>query len=198
MMKTILVFTIAIVGGPMKHALTVAALMAAVILPYSFIVSYAQAGPQYISQKDERVPDHVVYELYFRKLALYEDLAMKKENSRSNGIRLRAFIKNELGIDENEYALMIHISTKALEKAAKLDEQAAAIIQREHSRYPDGKIPSWSEPPAIPNELQALQESRNAIFARGRDDLAKQLAPNVFLEVDSRIKAVVKLNSNIK
>jgi hypothetical protein len=138
-----------------------------------------------------QVPEHVIYEFYFHRIAFWDGLAQKKEKDGLDGSQLRATITNELAISAAQRNILAQIGAQSLAEAASLDVQAAAIIQREHSRYPEGKLKSKDQVPPVPYELTELQALRNSIFLNAKDQLSQQLDAVTFKNIDSRIKAII-------
>jgi len=179
----------------MKGLVSISALLV-VLLPLGASVPALAQTTTNDTQVSMQVPEHVIYEFYFRRIALFEDLAQKKD--KVSGDKLRAIITNELGISEAQRIVLAQIGAQSLAEAAALDAQAAAIIQREHSRYPGGKLSSKDQVPQIPPELTTLQASRNSVFLNAKAQLSKQLDESAFQNIDSRIKAVILPKVSVK
>jgi hypothetical protein len=184
-------------GGDMKGLVSIFGLFVA-LLPFGTSVPALAQTTTNDTQVSMQVPEHVIYEFYFRRIAFYENLAQKKEKDGLSGDMLRAAITNELGISEVQRIVLAQIGAQSLAEAAALDAQAAAIIQREHSRYPGGKLSSKDQVPQIPPELTKLQASRNSVFLNAKAQLSKQLDESAFQNIDSRIKAVILPKVSVK
>jgi hypothetical protein len=179
----------------MKGLVSISALLV-VLLPLGASVPALAQTTTNDTQVSMQVPEHVIYEFYFRRIAFLEDLAQKKD--KVSGDKLRAAITNELGISEAQRIVLAQIGAQSVAEAAALDSQAAAIIEREHSRYPGGKLSSKNQVPQIPPELTKLQASRNSVFLNAKAQLSQQLNESAFQNIDSRIKAVILAKVSVK
>jgi len=138
------------------------------------------------------VPDHVIYELYFRRMVYFDDLADKMEKEGPSGDAARSVIKSELGLNDTQRRVLGQIGSQALEAAASLDAKANAIIQRDRARYPDGKVLRKEDIPPFPKELAELQTLRNAVFVNVKAQLADALGSAAFQAMDAKITSIVK------
>jgi hypothetical protein len=142
-------------------------------------------------QPPQSIPEHVVYDFYFRRMAYLEDLAQQKEKQGLSATAIRQIVTNELGISEIQRNALAMIATQSLAEAATLDSQAVAIIERERSRYPKGELRSKDQTPEVPQELTILQRNRALIFLRARTKLSQQVGFAKFQTIDEVIKQVI-------
>jgi hypothetical protein len=150
------------------------------------------------TQVSKSVPEHVVYEFYFRRISSFEDMAQKNDKDGLNVNRAHALIQKELGIDDAQRYILNQIAAASLAKVAALDAKAAAIIQRARSRYPGGRLPSPNIVPETPPELAELQAARNAIFTDAKAQLSSSLEAATFQYLDTCIKSIILPKVEIK
>ncbi len=156
--------------------------------------AFAQVA-QDATQASNPVPEKVLYEMYFRRAAFFEDLADRSDQGDLSRLKMRAKIMEELGIDEGQRDILLQISRQALEEAAILDAQAREIISRERARYPGGEIKDANQVPQIPAELQSLQQARDAVFMNAKSRLLNRLGSAVFDRVHLRIRSIILSNA---
>jgi hypothetical protein len=150
------------------------------------------------AELNKQLPDSVIYEFYFGRMASFEDTAQKNENKGLSGGPLRAVITKELGIGQDQRSILEQIAGQSLAKAASLDQRAAEIIQQCRSRYPKGNISRKDQVPSIPPELEQLQAARDSIFLNAKSQLSQLLNAGKFAEIDSRIKVIIVPKVSIK
>jgi hypothetical protein len=179
-----------LIGEPMKAS---ACLGVFLLIAISTIDVSAQSSPVQPSAAalGREIPEHIIYELYFRRVALFNDLAAKNELQKINSNGLRSMIAKELGINSPQNELLLQTVSKCLNDASTLDAQADAIIVRERARYPGGRLTDKEQPPKIPDELRALQKARDLIFVSAKDKLMQQFGNTDFQILNSRIRAVI-------
>lgn len=180
----------------MKGFVSISALLA-VLLQLGTSASAIAQTPSNNAQASKQVPDYVIYEFYFHKIAFFNNLAQQKEQSGLSGGGFQATIINELGINQTQYGILNQIAAQALAQAAAMDANAATIIQQERARYPQGKLASKNQYPPLPPELTTLQASRNSIILNAINQLSQQLGQAAFQNIDSRIKALVTPSVNL-
>jgi hypothetical protein len=157
------------------------------------ITSYAQSP-----STEAVVPEFVVYEFYFHRIVYFDDFANKKEQEGKDGNSARAVVKNELGISDAQRAVFTRICKQSLQDVASLDAKAAAIIQAAHARYPNGKLLSKEQVPQVPAELAQLQETRELVFKNAKAQLMNYFGTASFPNIDSRVKAVIKVHVSMQ
>jgi hypothetical protein len=149
---------------------------------------------QAIQGTSSSVPEYVIYDFYFRRLAYIEELAHKNEQAGLTGDKLRSTIKNELGINDSQYSLLLLISTHSLTKVRTLDAKIKEIILNGYSNRAE-KINEGINPNNDP-ALVSLQMERNDVFLNAKAELSQRLGIQKFQNVDSRIKTFTLPNVN--
>jgi hypothetical protein len=166
---------------------------------------FAQSSPLGM-QSSSQIPEHIIYEFYFRRMADYANLAKKREGqvqktrnrfeknkNAQSAARYRNAIKKELGINDAQQASFQSIAAGALAKATTLDAQANAAISRvraQYNAYPAGNK-GKAQPSEASLELANLQSSRNAIFMEAKALMSQHVGANTYTAIDSRIKAII-------
>ena len=181
----------------MKGLVSICALLVALLQLAISVPAFAQTTLNY-TPISKPIPEHVIYELYFRKIVFLNDLAQKKDNDGLRGNTFRAVVPRELGINEAQRIVLANIGAQALAQAAALDAQAKAIIERNRSNYAKGILTGVRQVPRIPPELTQLQTSRNNVFLNAKAQLFDQLGAVTFQNIDSRIKAVILPTLRVK
>jgi hypothetical protein len=206
----------------MKKQLGISGLMAALLLLGVVEILFAQSSEQKpaaaagnaqaVSAAGTKpasvaVPEHVLYEFYFRRMAFFEDLVKKQasqsvkttgnqgaqsQNSSATA-KLSGAVVTQLDISGKHKAVIQKVATDALSQAAALDAQAAEIIKRHREQYAKKKAASSNknkeDQPVL--DLTALQAQREAIFTNAKASLSKQLTGGVFAKIDAHIKATI-------
>jgi hypothetical protein len=169
-----------------------------VLLSLGALGSTFAQSPQNNAKIGKPAPEHVIYEFYFRRISMSEDMAKKDGRDGLIGNQIRTVMRNELGINDAQRAILNEIGKEALAKAAVLDAKAMAIIQQVRSRYPGGELPSKDAAPQTPPELAELQLARNAIFANARTQLSHRFETIAFQNLDAKIKSIILPKIEVK
>lgn len=138
------------------------------------------------------IPDHVLYDFYFRRLALIKEKADARINKGQSAIALRSQIMQELSIDEGSELIIENIAIRCMQEARDLDKRAQEVIEHSRAMYPNGRVDKAQMAPRPPKELLALNDQRKAIFLRAQSDLRQLLGQSTFDQVDLRIKKHTK------
>jgi hypothetical protein len=159
----------------------------------SLVCSFAQmpSSASELARQHQEVPEQVIYELYFRRLAFFNDLATKNEKRGVDSSGMRSIIRNELEIDAIQHAFLLETSLDCLKQVAVLDAQATTIIAREHARYPGGLLSNKDDLPKLPPEITNLQARRDSLFLNAKNRLLQKLGAAAFTNIDSHIKMAI-------
>jgi hypothetical protein len=178
------------IGGPMKPSVYLCVSLLTVI---PTINGFSQSSPAQsnLATVEREIPEHIIYELYFKRIAFFSKLIAKNESQNINTSSLQSKISKELGISSQQNDLLLQATSKCLSDASELDAQADVIIARERARYPGGRFTNKDQPPTIPAELIVLQNARNLIFINAIIKLREQLGNTEFQIIDSRIRSVI-------
>ncbi len=136
----------------------------------------------------KEVPDHVLYDFYFRRLALVKEKVDARTSSGHPAADLRSQIAAELAVDGASELTIENIASRSLQEAAHIDIRAQQIIERSRALYPHGHVGKAHPFPQPPPELITLNAARKAIFEQARTDLSRALGQNTIDQVDLRIK----------
>jgi hypothetical protein len=206
----------------MKKHWGISGLMAALLLPGAAGISFAQSSAQKQQTAAEKktptsvknaqasaaIPEHVLYEFYFRRIALFEDLAkkqashamVKSDNQAAQSRDSQAAAKlhgaslKELDISDEKKAILHQVAADALSQAASLDAQADEIIKLHREQYAKKQLAvssSDKKENQPTSDLAALQAQRDAIFMNAKASLSKQMTPGDFAKIDEHIKSTI-------
>ncbi len=120
--------------------------------------------------EENGLPEHVAYEFLFRRAAHFKGRAAKAGRATALDVSLQ----EEMNLSEAQVRTLGDIAALYVEQASELDEQAREVIDKFRSRFPDRVVPP-DETLAPPPELEALQQQRAALFARGKIHLQQVL-----------------------
>jgi hypothetical protein len=106
-------------GGKMRKILGICSL---IIVSLLFHFGASTPSSAQSSENEAKaatgVPDKVIYEFYFRRIAYFEDLANKPDQTDLSRIKMRMVINAELEINEAQKNVLLQISNQALDAAA--------------------------------------------------------------------------------
>jgi hypothetical protein len=197
-------------------------LMAALLQMGAAGISFAQSSAQKqqaaaekktpIKGKDAQasvaVPEHVIYEFYFRRMAFLDDLAKKQssqavatignqgmtaQNSQASA-KLQGASLKELEISDDQKAVLKQVAADALSQAAALDAQAAEIIKSHRAQQAEKKLAiggGRDKGAKASPDLVELQAERDAIFIKAKAALSKQMTAADFAKIDAYIKSTI-------
>jgi len=133
------------------------------------------------------IPDHVIYESFFRRLVYLDAQATKLEQHGQNGDRLRNLLINKVGIDLESGDYLREMAQATLNRVAELDRIAFEIIKQERAKYTNA-IAEYQGRPKTPPILKALQQERDAVFKDAIDMVKSHLGDSYFAYLDERLK----------
>jgi hypothetical protein len=97
-------------------------------------------------------------------------------------------MQKEASLSVAESMALEAIASACQREVNRQDERARIIIQAFRSKFPEGKVPEGTTLPPPPPELIAMQEERNAIILRARDQLRVALGEASFASLDNYVK----------
>jgi hypothetical protein len=121
-------------------------------------------------QQTHAVPDHVIYNALFRKVARLREKTKEQQALGRIGKRPYFPFKKEAGLNEDQATALESVAFACQQRVAVQDQKAKIIITAFQAQFPGGKVPQSGSPPPPP-ELKVMWEERNAIILRARDQL---------------------------
>jgi hypothetical protein len=140
------------------------------------------------SQPGYAVPDYVVYDFLFRKVARLREKTRELQAQGRIGQKPYFPLQREAGLTEGQTTALEAIASACREQVTRQDEKAKAIINTFQSRFPGGRVPEGGAAPPPPPELKAMWEERNAIILRARDQLRAAFGEEEFARFDNYAK----------
>jgi hypothetical protein len=137
------------------------------------------------------LPDHVVYEFYFLRVAVLNARAIKKERDAKPGNDLRAKGIGTAELDASQRRVLDTTAIECLQKARELDLKARQIINNVRAHYHEGRIGTGQAAPELPAELTVLQAARNSVFLQGRDSLRREFGDEKFAAFDRFVRSAI-------
>jgi uncharacterized protein YcfL len=129
------------------------------------------------------LPEHVQYYFLFRHLSAVKETP-------ANGFQAKA------GLNSGQLQALTSIAVNNERELNKLDEKARAIIAAFHEQYPPGRLPPGSAPPAPPQELNVLQQQREATIMRYREQLRRMFGEAEFTRFDAFVQNEIGGNTS--
>ncbi|HEX8195376.1 MAG TPA: hypothetical protein VF571_04120 [Pyrinomonadaceae bacterium] len=141
--------------------------------------SAAPATPQ-----RAKLPEHVQYYFLFRHLSAI------KETPAAAGFQAKA------GLNSGQLQALTSIAVNNERELKRLDEKAEAIIAAFHAQYPPGRLPSGVAPPALPQEINVLQQQREATILRYREQIGRMFGEEEFARFDAFVNDEIGGNAS--
>ena len=154
------------------HTVSFPAVLAGMILSVMPIELSGQAVPP----ARPTFPDHVLYEPFFRNLALINRKADELDRSGGQGSHLKDAACAGLGLGREDCTIVLQTAADVGARLAGLDKQAQSIIddvRKKHKERPAGAVL-----PPPPTELAQLQAQRNSLVGTAAARLKQQLTPS--------------------
>jgi hypothetical protein len=132
-----------------------------------------QMSGQAVSPARPAFPDHVLYELFFRNLALINRKADELERSSGRSNHMREAVCARLSLGDQDCKVLLQTAAHVEARLAQLDKQARSIIdevRKKHKERPAGAVL-----PPPPAELAQLQAQRNSLTKIAVAQLKQQL-----------------------
>lgn len=136
-------------------------------------------------------PKHVVYGLLFREVAAFRKIAREKELRGEDGSFLHRHHKENIKLDDTQAEALAKGAEETDREVRKLDREARKIIDKGRARHPDGKLKDGEALPPPPAELKALQQQRDAVIMKGREELRAALGDTEFQRFDEFVQQEV-------
>jgi hypothetical protein len=134
------------------------------------------------------IPQFVVYRQLFRHLIVLDEQASEKERKGDDGSWLRSHYKRQAHLNDDQEAVLKRIARACEQEVSAKDRQAKELIDAAKAAFPGGRIPQGQTPPPLPPELKTLQEERNAIVLRAREQLRAELGEGEFARFDQFVQ----------
>lgn len=141
--------------------------------PKQNVISPKQSAASTAPQQRTKLPEHVRYYFLFRHLSVI------KETPAVAGFQAKA------GLNSGQLQALTSIAVNNERELKRLDEKAEAIIAAFHEQYPPGRLPSGVVPPALPQEINVLQQQREATIMRYREQLKRMFGESEFARFDA-------------
>jgi hypothetical protein len=89
------------------------------------------------------------------------------------------------GLNSGQLQALTSIAVNNERELKRLDEKAEAIIAAFHAQYPPGRLPSGVVPPPLPQEINVLQQQREATIMRFREQIRRMFGESEFARFDA-------------
>lgn len=139
-------------------------------------------------------PAAVVYSAFFHFVVGLQQHAAELEREGEKGDSLRVYVQTQAGLSDHEARKLDEIATACIEKVARQDARALAVIEEFRSQFPGGKIPAGTKVPSPPPELKVLQQERDQIILAARRKLATVMGETGFGKVEEFAERRITLN----
>jgi hypothetical protein len=139
-------------------------------------ISPKQSAASTAQQQRAELPEHVRYYFLFRHLSVI------KETPAAAGFQAKA------GLNSGQLQALTSIAANNERELKRLDEKAEAIIAAFHEQNPPGRLPSGVVPPALPEQINVLQQQREATIMRYREQLKRMFGESEFARFDAFVK----------
>ena len=136
-------------------------------------------------QANANIPDHILYDRLFRMIISFKRKAESQTISGEKAIGLTNYFKNRANLNDEENRILQSVALEYIQELAPIDAQARTIITQTRQTFPNSVVPREQPPPA---ELVNLQEQRNALALRYRDQLQYALGADGFAKFDEFVQ----------
>lgn len=134
------------------------------------------------------IPLRVVYRQMFRHYVALKKKAAELEGQGKDGATLRNYYKREAKLADKLDRELDRIAAKTDRDIEQVDRKAKQIIDRYRERFPNGQLKKGETPPPAPPELRELQEEKDRLIARGRDELRQAFGEAEFTRFDEFVR----------
>jgi hypothetical protein len=117
------------------------------------------------------IPDEVKYSALFHYVVDLQEQADELERAGKDGSSLRMHIQLEAGLDYQTARVLNQVAAACIKEVDQQDRLAMAVIEKFRAQFPGGKVPAGVKLPPPPPELSQMQEERDLIILRGRDEI---------------------------
>lgn len=134
------------------------------------------------------VPEFVLYGFLFKKVSRLSEKTLELQSHGKIGQKPYYPMQKEASLSVGESMALEAIASACQREVNRQDERARIVIQAFRTKFPDGKVPEGSKLPPPPPELITMQEERNAIILRARDQLRVAFGEASFASLDNYVK----------
>jgi hypothetical protein len=134
------------------------------------------------------VPEFVIYGFLFKKVSRLSEKTLELRSQGKIGQKPYYPMQKEAALSVAESMALEAIASACQREVDRQDERARIIIQAFRVKFPDGKVPKGTTLPPPPPELITMQEERNAIILRARDQLRVAFGEASFASLDNYVK----------
>jgi hypothetical protein len=143
------------------------------------------------------IPEHITYGFFFNRIIAVQQRATGRPDAYASGQVIRTSIEREANLSDAQLLVLNNIAFVCTQQLRGQDKRAGQIIAAFRARYPKGIVPPGESLPPPPTELKAMQEERNAIVLRARDQLRRVFGEQVFNRLDEILKRDIASNVQI-
>jgi len=154
-------------------------------------VAYAQR-PGSLSKKQVQthpIPIDVVYRLFLRHVATFEQQAQELENQGKDGSSYRNHVIRKFSINADQFGAVASVATdfgRALDENEVKARSIVAAFQEEH--FPGGRLRLGETPPPPPAELKLLNNERRQLTLQAMQRLHDSLGDQDFYALDATLR----------
>jgi hypothetical protein len=137
-----------------------------------------------VEKLEQRFPDHILYDLYFRICSSTRKQAQSLDASDAKAAGLASFCENRANLTQEEGEAFRRVVDQFNDETATLDSRAVSAIKRLRK----GKTSDPDSLNAMPPEIADLQNQRDALALKYRDVLQVEIGGDGFAKIDSYIR----------
>lgn len=160
----------------------------------SVIISAYTDGQPSQQIRSENIPDYVVYDQLFRTVKAFDREAENLIAQGQNGKIWSEYFEQSGKLNKEQSAVLKQVANDFINEVYPVDARAKQIIDEVRANYPNGQIPAGQELPAAPAELFTLQQQRNEIVLRHRNNLNNLLGTKSFDKFDLFVQQKIANN----
>lgn len=135
-------------------------------------------------QIEPSIPDYVLYDTVFRLDNSFRVKAQEQETAEEIPTAFKYYFKNEASLTDEEDLILKQVAIEFLEEVQPTDAQAQKIIE------------AGDKGSKAVDELNDLQEQRNAVVLSNRDKLANRLSEPAFGRFNQYVQGNFALHLN--
>ena len=135
----------------------------------------------------EKLPDHILYDILFRRVSLLDQKAKSQAENNETLTQFRNYFIDEAKLSAEENDVLSKTADSFGQEVQIVDEQAAVITEQLRQQYSEGRTAKGRFIQPTPELLQ-LQEQRDNLALRYRDQLKAFLGDDRFNEFDNFVK----------
>jgi hypothetical protein len=134
------------------------------------------------------VPPQVAYRQLFHQVALFKRKADERRAQGQDDSFLRTFHKRQAKLSDEQAEALDKIASDCEDEVAQMDAQARRIVASFREQHAKDKLKPGEAPPPPPAELKGMQQQRDQIVLKAREQLRAAFGEAEFQRLDQYVQ----------